>query len=243
MLNTLLTDLKCYGALANLEHAIANFQDRIAFTGSLLEAELASRKKQTIKRRISQAGFPRIKEWTDIDYAYNPKIAFSAMEPLLNGDFVRQHKNICFIGRPGTGKTHCLIAIGRELCRKGFSVRFITASDLVLKLEDCKINNSLPAFMQKIAKPQLLIIDELGFVPFSDNGARLLFEIFAKRYERGSIGISTNLMFDKWTQLFGSVELTAALLDRFTQGAVIIPFDGETVRPIVGESTIRNLND
>lgn len=134
------------------------------------------------------------------------------------------------MGLQGTGKTHCLIALGRELCRKGFSVKFFTACDLVNKLEEAKAGLGLSRIMKTIQRPQLLIIDELGFVPFSDNGSRLLFEVFASRYERGSIAVSSNLSFNKWDQIFGSVELTAALVDRFTHHAHIHTFDGKSVR-------------
>ena len=134
------------------------------------------------------------------------------------------------VGYQGTGKTHSLIAIGRELCRKGFTVKFHSAYQLVNQLEEAKANHTLGKLMKLIQRPQLLIIDELGFVPFSETGARLLFDVFACRYERGSIAVSTNLTFNKWDQIFGSMELTAALVDRFTHHALIYNYDGDSVR-------------
>ena len=134
------------------------------------------------------------------------------------------------MGQQGTGKTHSLIALGRDLCRRGVSIRFYTACELVNILEESKAQCCLTKTMQMLMKPALLIIDELGFVPFSENGARLLFDVFAGRYERGSIAVSTNLSFDKWVQVFGSVELTGMLLDRFTHNAHIFTYKGESVR-------------
>ena len=112
----------------------------------------------------------------------------------------------------------------------GYSVKFYTACGLVNALEEAKTQNKLISFMKRVIDPSLLCIDELGFVPFTENGARLLFDVFASRYERGSIAVSTNLTFDKWAQVFGSVELTAALVDRFTHRSHTVVYDGDSVR-------------
>ena len=183
-----------------------------------------------MKRRMGQAKFPIEKEWMEIDPALNPKIDFKRVQKHFNGDFVERGKNLCLIGTQGTGKTHCLVSLGRELCRKGQTVRFYTACELVNALEEAKNELTLNKLMKALEKPKLLIVDELGFVPFSENGARLLFDVFSRRYERGSIAVSTNLSFDKWVEIFGSVELTAALVDRFSHCADIIPFEGQSVR-------------
>jgi DNA replication protein DnaC len=179
---------------------------------------------------LSQAKFPVEKEWVELDRSLNPSIDFEGIERLFDAEFIRQRRNVCFIGTQGTGKTHSLIALGRELCRKGHTVRFYTACELVNVLEEAKRDLLLTKVMKSLLKPKLLIIDELGFVPFSDNGARLLFDVFASRYERGSTAVSTNLSFDKWVEVFGSVELTAALIDRFCHRAEIFAFEGESVR-------------
>ncbi len=134
------------------------------------------------------------------------------------------------MGQQGTGKTHSLIALGRDLCRQGKTVKFYTACSLVNLLEEAKAKHILAKEMQALAKPEVLIIDELGFVPFSENGARLLFDVFASRYEKGSIAVSTNLSFDKWVQVFGTPELTAALIDRFSHKCLIFNYQGKSVR-------------
>lgn len=229
MIKNLLESLKMKGALEVLDR-LKETTDRNSFVIALLQAEYEDREMRANKRRLANAKFPVDKEWSDIDSSLNPEIGFSDVQALGTADFVAKRENICLMGQQGTGKTHSLIALGRDLCRRGISTRFYTACELVNILEEAKAQCCLTKVMQKLMKPALLIIDELGFVPFSENGARLLFDVFAGRYERGSIAVSTNLSFDKWVQIFGSVELTGALLDRFTHNAHIFTYKGESVR-------------
>ena len=226
----LLDALKMRGALSCYDQLRQSIQDREQLLIRVLETEVQYRRERAMKRRLSQAKFPVDKEWVELDRSLNPSIDFEGIEKLFDGDFVQQRRNVCFIGTQGTGKTHSLISLGRELCRKGHSVRFYTACELVNVLEEAKRDLMLTKVMNALLKPKLLILDELGFVPFSDNGARLLFDVFASRYERGSTAVSTNLSLDKWVEVFGSVELTAALVDRFCHRAEIFAFKGESVR-------------
>ncbi|WP_435548305.1 IS21-like element helper ATPase IstB [Desulfobacterium sp. N47] len=230
MLNNLLLELNMQGAVAAYEKLNQTTTDKELLMIQLLEAELQHRKDKSMKRRLQQARFPVEKEWVEIDPALNPKIDFRRIEKLFDGNFLEIKQNLCFAGLQGTGKTHSLIALGRQLCRKGKTVRFYTACGLVNALEEAKHSLTLGKLMNTLLIPKLLIIDELGFVPFSENGSRLLFDVFASRYERGSIAVSTNLSFEKWVQVFGSVELTAALVDRFTHKAEIMLFEGDSVR-------------
>lgn len=229
MILELLQKLKMQGAVAVFP-GLEDTKEGSQLLIGLLQAEVAYRENRASKRRLSQAKFPIEKEWTDIDKELNPQIDFSKLEVLDENQLILKRNNLCLMGQQGTGKTHSLIALGRKLCRKGVTSRFFTACGLVNALEEAKANHTLSKFMQTLTKPQLLIIDELGFIPFSENGARLLFDVFASRYERGSIAVSTNLSFDKWIQVFGSVELTAALLDRFTHKCLIYNFEGKSVR-------------
>ena len=238
MLEELLSELKLYGAL---EFFNDNDYDSIGlpeYLKGMLEAENSRRSSNALKRRVSAAKFPFIREWEQIDEKRNLKIPFKKIEIFSSGEFIKSHTNLCFIGTPGVGKTHCLVAIGRDLCRLGMNVKLYTACDLVNQLEEAKQKYEITKFMDRLMKPQLLIIDELGFVPFTDNGARLLFDVFSKRYERGSIAISTNLSFEKWSEVFGSIELTQALIDRFTHNCEIFTFDGISIR--LEESKKRN---
>ncbi len=228
MIQELLTSLKMTGALEALPR-LEETKDKHQFLAALLKAEKEHRELRANKRRLSSAKFPMEKEWQDIDHTLNPQIDFKKIEQ-LSIECVQKKENICFMGQQGTGKTHSLIALGKNFCRKGISTKFYTACDLVNLLEEAKANYSLCKQMQHLSRPQLLVIDELGFIPFSENGARLLFDVFASRYEKGSIAVSTNLSFEKWLQIFGTPELTAALIDRFTHRCHIFTFEGKSVR-------------
>lgn len=229
IIEQLLTDLKMKGSLEVLS-SLKEIHDRDEFLIQLLKAELREKEVRGMNRRLAQAKFPTDKDWSDIDIMLNPKIDFNKVKELGGSDFITQRRNVCIMGQQGTGKTHSLIALGRQLCKNGVTVKFYTACSLVTILEEAKANHCLSKVMQALLKPQLLIIDELGFVPFSDNGARLLFDVFASRYEKGSIAVSTNLMFDKWIEIFGSAELTGALLDRFSHKSNIFNYIGDSVR-------------
>lgn len=196
----------------------------------VLKNEIDWKSQGRLKRRLNQANFPFLREWGQIEEGINPKIPFKKIKTLSNGKFLDERKNLCFIGAPGLGKTHSVVAIGRELCQLGRVVQFYSAIDLINQLEEAKDNHRLTKLLAKLKKPDLLIIDELGFVPFSEEGARLLFEVFSMRYEKGSIAVTTNLSLPKWIEAFGSVELTNALIDRFTHRCDIFNFVGDSFR-------------
>lgn len=230
MIENLLQTLKMYGALEFYNNMSSDDVTKELLLTELLKSEIERRSSNALNRRLKYANFPYDREWAEISYKKNPKIDFKNIKKLSSGDFINKNSNICLMGAPGLGKTHSLVSIGKDLCRKGISVKCYTACDLVTMLEEAKVNSELSKAMKRVMKPQLLIIDELGFVPFSDNGARLLFDVFSKRYEKGSIAITTNLSFKKWPQVFGGLELTKALIDRFTHRCEIYTFEGESVR-------------
>jgi DNA replication protein DnaC len=137
---------------------------------------------------------------------------------------------VIFTGKTGTGKTHLAISLGIEACRQGIRSRFVTGSELVNELVESRSERALSRSIQRYARCGLLILDELGYVPFSKEGSQLLFQVMADRYERGSMIVTTNLGFADWTQLFGDPTLTAALLDRLTHNAFIINCNWESSR-------------
>jgi DNA replication protein DnaC len=229
LIEELLQELKMFGSLQFFQSLKEDYSETNLLE-EILKNEINWRSDKIKKRRLQSAHFPFAKEWVSIDASKNPKIPFEKIKKSSNGEFILQKRNICFIGAPGLGKTHCAVAIGRNLCEQGHSVKFFTAMNLVTQLEEAKDEHRLTKLMEKILSPKLLIIDELGFVPLSDNGARLLFDVFSKRYEQGSILITTNLDLPKWMQTFGSKELTTALIDRFTHRCDIFVFEGESYR-------------
>lgn len=237
MIEELLNQLKMIGALHFYQNMKEDNLSKEELLLQLLKSEMDHKSQNRVVRRLHMATFPYQREWSEIKPELNPDIPFKKIMKLSDGAFVREKRNVCFIGIPGVGKTHSLVAIGRELCRKGYNVKFITAIDLVTQLEEAKSENKLSKLMERLLRPHLLIIDELGFVPLSDNGARLLFDVFSKRYEKGSIAVTTNLSLPKWVQTFGSAELTNALIDRFTHRCEIFVFNGESVRFMEGKKS------
>lgn len=230
MIEELLSQLRLMGALNCYKNLKDDNFTKEQLLITLLKSEVDWKSENKMKSRLRTASFPYEKDWAHLQPNKNPKIPFNKIMKFSDGKFVQTKRNICFIGAPGLGKTHSLIAIGKDLCRLGFYVKFYTAINLVTKLEEAKEENRLSKFMEKIMRPHLLIIDELGFVPLSNNGSRLLFDVFSKRYEAGSIAVSTNLSLPKWGETFGSIELTTALLDRFTHKCDIFTYEGESFR-------------
>jgi DNA replication protein DnaC len=229
MLKKALTSLRMTGSLNALEN-LSKIQNKDEFAIALLQAECDHRHQKALERGLKAASFPIDKAWNEIDHTLNPGIDFKSVQALGSGEFIHKKENLCLMGRQGTGKSHSLLALGRQLCEEGFSVKFYTACALVNTLEEAQAKHQLDRQMKSILKPQLLVIDELGFIPFTENGSRLLFDVFSRRYEHGSIAVSTNLSFEKWVQVFGSVELTAALVDRFTHKAHTFVYEGESIR-------------
>ena len=149
---------------------------------------------------------------------------------LARCDYVDRRENIIALGPSGTGKTHIALGLGLAACQRGLKVRFTTAAALVHDLIEAQDERRLQRLQKQLTSQNLLIIDELGFVPLSKSGAELLFELISQCYERGSIIITSNLPFDEWTEVFGSERLTGALLDRLTHHVHILEMNGESYR-------------
>lgn len=149
---------------------------------------------------------------------------------LARGDWIEKKTNCCFVGASGTGKTHLAISLGLAACCAGRRVRFFTAAGLVNRLEETQKQYDLDRFLKQLDKVDLLICDELGYLSFSRAGAELLFQVFADRYERASLLITTNLPFSEWQQVFQGERMTAALLDRLTHHCEIFQMNGESYR-------------
>ncbi|MFZ5633721.1 MAG: IS21-like element helper ATPase IstB [Bacillota bacterium] len=197
---------------------------------ALLEQEVSAREESRHKLRIKQAGFPLIKTLEGFDFTAIPSLNKQKVLMLSQGEYIRQKENIIAIGNSGTGKTHLSIALALCACQKGYRVRFYTASGLVSELLAAQQEHRLLKFEKRWISYDLVLIDEIGFVPYSREGAELFFRFVATRYERGSVIITTNLEFAEWTQVFGEERLTAALLDRLTHHCHILLMNGESFR-------------
>lgn len=196
----------------------------------LTELEVAARTANAIDTRIRSAGFPVMKEFDTFDFTAVPGLSKQKVLELARGEWVEQCYNCCLVGGSGTGKTHLAIAWGLALCRLGKRVKFATAANLVTLLEEAQQQHRLDRVLTQLERVDLLIVDELGYLSFSRVGAELLFQVFADRYERGSLLITSNLPFGEWGSVFQGERMTAALLDRLTHRCHIFELNGESYR-------------
>lgn len=211
------------------EASAAN-QNYLQFLVGLTDLEVAARHSNALRTRIKLAGFPVHKDFDTYDFSAQPTLSKPAVVELARGDWIDRAENVCFLGEAGTGKTHLAIALGLAACRQGRHVRFYTAAHLVNRLEELQKQYQLERFLKQLDKCELLICDELGYLSFSRAGAELLFQVFAERYERGSLLLTSNLPFSEWTQIFQGERMTAALLDRLTHRCQLFEMNGESYR-------------
>jgi DNA replication protein DnaC len=196
----------------------------------LVELELIERQRKMVERRIRAAKFPASKSLDSFDFKAIPSLNKVLVNELARGAFIIRRENIIALGPSGTGKTHLAIGLGLAACQRGMTVGFVTAAGLVNQLTEARDEKRLMRLQSSLAKLQLLIIDELGYVPLSQTGAELLFEVISQRYERGSTLVTSNLPFEDWTSVFGSERLTGALLDRLTHHVHILEMNGDSYR-------------
>jgi DNA replication protein DnaC len=192
------------------------------FLLDLTGTELVTRSENRLKRRLHESKFPQVKPLETFDLGAVPDLDLRLFRELASGRFIQERRNVIFLGRSGTGKTHMATALGIEACRQNYRTRFVTCYGLVNELVEARAERSLQRLIARYARMDLLILDELGYVPFSKEAAELLFQILAERHEKGSVIITTNLGFADWTQVFGDPVMTSALLDRVTHKAHII---------------------
>ena len=196
----------------------------------LCELERIDRDRRNMERRIRQAKFPQTKSLDTFDFKAIPSLNKSLVLELARCEWIEQRENCIALGPAGTGKTHTALALGLAACQKNHSVLFVTAAALVHELMEARDERRLRALQKQLARVDLLIIDELGYVPFTAVGSELLFEVISRRYENGATLVTSNLPFDEWTSVFGSERLTGALLDRLTHHVHILEMNGESYR-------------
>lgn len=196
----------------------------------LTELEVAARQSNALTSRIHNASFPVEKGLEDYNFQAMPSLNKQAILELARGEWIAKRFNVCFLGQPGTGKTHITIGLGLAACRAGYKTKFFTAAGLVNRLEEAQKHYHLDRVLNQLDKLDLLIVDELGYLSFSRAGAELLFQVFADRYERKSLLITSNLAFSDWGQIFQGERMTAALLDRLTHHCHIFEMNGESYR-------------
>ena len=224
-LSTMLRDLESMIRQANQESL--SYEE---FLLNLSETEVRTRQENGRKRRLQDAKFPILKPMETFDFDAAPGLDIRLMKELSNCDYIKKGRNIIFVGKSGAGKTHLSTALGMEACKQGISPRFVTGCGLANELIEARDEKQLGRAVKRYASYGLLIIDELGYIPFSKEGAQLIFQILAERHEKKSVIITTNKGFGDWTEIFGDLSMTAALLDRVTHKAHIINCNWDSYR-------------
>jgi len=234
LLETYLKELRLPTFLRNY----AKFADDAAREGlgydrfllALAEQEVRQREENRRQRRIREARFPVHKELADFDFSCVSSLSKQRVLDLARGTYIDRAEPIILVGNPGLGKTHIATGLALAACRQGHRVRFYTAAGLVNELILAQDEHRLQRFLASALRHQLIVLDELGFIPFSASGAQLIFQFCSALYERVSMIVTTNLRFADWVQVFGDERLTAALLDRLAHKAHIFEFVGESYR-------------
>jgi len=234
LLETLLKQLRLPTFLANYgifaEDASRTKLSYNRYLLALAEQEVARREENRKTSRIKAARFPVLKELADFDFSSVPSLNKQRVLELARGEYLDRAESILMVGNPGLGKTHVASSLALAACRQGQRVRFYNAAGLVNELIQAQDEHQLPKFIGTALRHRLIVLDELGFIPFSSTGAQLIFQFCSALYERVSMIVTTNLRFADWTQVFGDERLTAALLDRLTHRCHILEFTGESFR-------------
>jgi len=204
--------------------------DHLAFLLQLVELEMIEREQRASERRLKAAKFAYHKSLDEFDFASQPSLNKPLVLELMRGDYLDGRENILLIGASGTGKTHVATALGMAACSQGKRVRFFRVTELITLLMEAREERQLLRFRKLMARQDLLILDELGYVPASKAGSELLFDIISTAYERQSLIVTSNLPFESWTEVLGSERLTGATLDRLTHRCHILETRGESYR-------------
>lgn len=196
----------------------------------LLEQQVLTKIDRSINRKTQIAGFPQIKRLEEFDFSYQPKINEKLIRELSSLDFMQSAKNILFLGAPGVGKTHLAISLGIKACQMRKRVLFYTAEHLTQDLASAEVSGQLNKLLESMARVDLLIIDELGYLTLNKQTAKLFFQLISKRYEKGSVIITSNKSFEQWGEIFNDEVVAAAILDRLLHHSYPFFINGKSFR-------------
>lgn len=212
------------------EKAAKSQMSYTAFLARLADEEVANKTDRSINARITKAHFPAIKTLESFDFNFQPSLPVAQIKELAEMGFLAQSYNVLFIGPPGSGKSHLSIALGVKACAQRKRVLFTSATGLLDQLVAATVSHSLQKMLDIIGRLDLLIIDELGYMPIDSQRGNLFFQMVSRRYEKGSIILNTNKSFDRWGEMFGDDVIASAILDRLLHYCHIIPTNGPSYR-------------
>lgn len=201
-----------------------------AYLARLVELELAEKTDRSINARIARARFPMLRTLEEFDFSFQPGLSAPRVRELASLGFLDQATNVLLVGGPGVGKTHLAIALGLTACAARRSVFFAAAAELLDQLVASEVSRTLGKLLDRLRRVDLLIVDELGYLPMDGRRANLFFQLVANRYTRGSIVITTNVAFDGWGKLFGDEVLASAILDRLLHLSQVFAINGPSYR-------------
>ena len=212
------------------KQAVSSNMSYIDFLSGLVSEEVTYKERKSVENKIKSAKFPIPKSLDDFDYAFQPSMDRKKLQELFSLRFIDNRENILFLGPPGVGKTHLATGLGVRACESGYKVLFTTLNDMVSTLMASMADNSFPAKLRQFVQPSLLIIDEVGYLPVSKEGANFLFQVVAKRYETGSIILTSNKSFADWGEVLGDGVIASAVLDRLLHHSTVFSIRGDSYR-------------
>jgi len=240
VLDIQLRALRLSAILANYRSQLSEHTEPLPYLSDLVALETTKRQENGTRARIAAAHFPTIKTLESFDFSLQSELPKAKLLEHFHGAFVTAHRNVILSGPPGVGKSHILCALGLALCTRGYRVLFTTAAALLMRLISAKRSGNLEREYRSFERIDLLCIDELGYIPFEREATDLLFQLISQRYERRSIALTTNLPFEKWTQVFPDEMTATAVIDRLVHHGAVFVFTGQSHRLRTRGKTAKN---